>query len=120
MGMISCQIMRWGAAASIAAVSALYVSCGRPVPPVPTVPLAGLDADVRSAIEKAHNEAVAQPKSGQATGRFGMVLEAHTLYEPAALAFQRAIRLDPKEFAWRYYLAIALEFVSQPDQALNA
>ncbi len=73
----------------------LTVSCARPVPPVPTVPLAGLDADVRGAIEKAHDEAVAQPKSGQATGRLGMVLEAHTLYEPAVLAFQRAIRLEP-------------------------
>ena len=96
----------------------LTVSCARPVPPVPTVPLAGLDADVRGAIEKAHDEAVAQPKSGQATGRFGMVLEAHTLYEPAALAFQRAIRLDPKEFAWRYYLAVAQDYASQPEQAL--
>jgi tetratricopeptide (TPR) repeat protein len=112
--------MRWVAAASIAAVSALYVSCARPVPPVPNVPLAGLDADVRSAIEKAYNEAVAQPKSGQATGRFGMVLEAHTLYEPAALAFQRAVRLDPKEFSWRYYLAVAQDYASQPEQALAA
>ena len=96
------------------------VSCARPVPAVPTVPLAGLDADVRGAIEKAYNEAVAQPKSGQATGNLGMVLEAHTLYEPAALAFQRAIRLDPAEFRWRYYLAIALEYASKPDEALAA
>jgi tetratricopeptide (TPR) repeat protein len=36
------------------------------------------------------------------------------------LAFQRAIRLDPKEFAWRYYLAIELDNVSKPDQALQA
>ncbi len=98
----------------------LNVSCARPVPPVPTVPLAGLDADVRGVIEKAYDEAVAQPKSGQATGRLGMVLEAHTLYEPAVLAFQRAIRLDPGEFRWRYYLAIALENASKPDEALAA
>ncbi len=96
------------------------VSCARPVPPVPTVPLAGLDADVRGAIEKAHDEAVAQPNSGQATGRLGMVLEAHTLYEPAVPAFQRAIRLEPKEFAWRYYLAIAIEHTSRPEDALAA
>jgi tetratricopeptide (TPR) repeat protein len=98
----------------------LTVSCTRPVPPVPTVPLAGLDADVRGAIEKAHDEAVAQPQSGQATGRLGMVLEAHTLYEPAVLAFQRAIRLEPKEFAWRYYLVIAVEHTSRPEDALTA
>ena len=98
----------------------LTVSCARPVPPVPAVPLAGLDADVRDAIEKAYNEAVAQPKSGQATGRLGMVLEAHTLYAPAVPAFQRAIRLEPKEFAWRYYLAIAIENTSRTEDALAA
>ena len=98
----------------------LVVSCGPPIPPVPAIPLTGLDADVRGAIKKAYDEAVAQPKSGQATGRLGMVLEAHTLYEPAGLAFQRAIRLDPAEFRWRYYLAIALENTSKPDEALAA
>jgi tetratricopeptide (TPR) repeat protein len=85
-----------------------------------TVQLDGLDADVRGAIEKARDEAVAQPGSGQAAGRLGMVLEAHTLYQPAVLALQRAVRLEPKEFAWRYYLAIALEYSSRPDQALDA
>ena len=98
----------------------LDISCARPVPPVPAVPLAGLDADVRGAIEKARDEALAQPKSGQATGRLGMVLEAHTLFEPAVLAFQRAIVLDPKEFAWPYYLAVAQEYASRPEQALAA
>jgi tetratricopeptide (TPR) repeat protein len=112
--------MRRGAAITVGALAALLVSCAVSVPPVPDVPLAGLDADVRDAIQKARDEAVAQPRSGQASGHFGMVLEAHALYEPAALAFQRAIRLDPKEFAWRYYLAVAQEFASRPEQALAA
>jgi len=112
--------MRWGGAINIAALAALLVSCGRPVPPVPDVSLAGLDPDVRGLIQKARDEAVAQPKSGQASGRFGMVLEAHTLYEPAVLAFQRAILLDPKEFSWRYYLAVAQEYASRPEPALAA
>lgn len=125
MRMVWCQIMKRGAATGVAALAGLfsvllYVSCARPVPPVPTVPLAGLDQDVRGVIQKARDEAVAQPKSGQATGRFGMVLEAHTLHEPAVLAFQRAIVLDPKEFAWRYYLAVAQEYASRPEQALAA
>jgi tetratricopeptide (TPR) repeat protein len=121
--------MKPGAAMSIGAPVALLaglvnvaltVSCARPIPPVPAVPVAGLDADVRAAIEKARAEAVAQPKSGLATGRLGMVLEAHTLYEPAALAFQRAVILEPKEFAWPYYLAVAQEYASRPEQALAA
>jgi superkiller protein 3 len=94
--------------------------CVGPVPPVPIVPLDGLDADVRGAIETARNEAAAEPKSGQAAGRLGMVLEAHTLYQPAVLAFQRAIRLEPKEFAWRYYLALSLDLVPRQEPALAA
>ncbi len=114
--------MKRGAAAiSIGTlVAVLQVSCYRPIPPVPAVSLDGLDPDVRVAIEKARSEAVAQPKSGPASGRFGMVLEAHTLYLPAALAFERAIRLDPNEFAWRYYLALTQEGAAQPEQALAA
>ena len=117
--------MKPRAAAGIATLVAMCavlmdVSCARPDPPVPTVPLTGLDPDVRGEIEKAYDEAVAQPKSGQTTGHLGVVLEAHTLYEPAVLAFQRAIRLDPGEFRWPYYLAIALENTSRLDEALAA
>jgi tetratricopeptide (TPR) repeat protein len=122
---IWCQIVKRGAAIIVATLAALLAgllngSCARPVPPVPDVALAGLDTDVRGAIQKARDEAVAQPASGQASGRFGMVLEAHTLHVPAVLAFQRAIRLDPKEFAWRYYLALELDNASKPDEALAA
>jgi tetratricopeptide (TPR) repeat protein len=118
-------VKRGAAAIRVGALAALLagvftVSCSRPIPPVPAVSLDGLDADVRVAIEKARDEAVAQPRSGQASGRFGMVLEAQTLYLPAALAFERAIRLDPKEFAWRYYLAVAQENAARPEQALAA
>ena len=49
-----------------------------------------------------------------------MVLEANGLYPPAALAYQRAIRLEPKEFAWRYYSALTLEQVSKTQEALDA
>ncbi len=119
------NIVRWRAAITVAVPVALLAgllnaSCGGSVAPVPAVPLEGLDTDVRSAIQKARDEAVAQPKSGQASGHLGMVLEAHTLYQPAVLALQRAVLLDPKEFAWRYYLAIAQEYASRPDQALDA
>jgi tetratricopeptide (TPR) repeat protein len=102
---------------TVASAALLELSCAMSVPPVPEVAVASLDTDVRSAIEKARNEALAQPKNGQASGRLGMVLEAHTLYQPAVLAYQRAIRLEPKEFAWRYYLALSIQ---QPEQALAA
>ncbi len=48
-----------------------------------------------------------------------MVFEANALYPPAVLAYQRAIRLEPKEFAWRYYLALTLQQLSRMDEALD-
>ena len=96
----------------------LALSCARSVPPVPVVSVEGLDADVKSAILKARDQAVAEPKSGEASGNLGMVLEAHTLYQPAALAYQRAVQLAPKDFRWRYYLALCLEKNGELDQAL--
>src|ERR1043166_1676879 len=76
-------------------------SCAGPVPAVPTPSVEGFDAEVRDAILAAHRQAVSEPSNGQASGRLGMVLQAHALYPPAALAYQRAIRLEPDEFAWR-------------------
>jgi tetratricopeptide (TPR) repeat protein len=104
--------------ASVILAALLELSCAKSVPPVPAVTVDGLDTDVKNAILKSRDEAVAQPKSAQASGTLGMVLEAHTLYQPAALAYQRAVRLDPKDFAWRYYLALCQEKNGQLDEAL--
>ncbi len=113
--------MKRQAAIAIAILAAIaQFSCSSAIPPVPTVPLNGLDSDVQNAIETARKEAVAQSKSGQASGRLGMVLQAHTLYPPAVLAYQRAIRLEPKEFAWRYYLGLSLQQSSNPESALES
>jgi tetratricopeptide (TPR) repeat protein len=104
----------------VSAVLLVQLSCVHSVPPVPVVSVDGLDSDVRDAIRTARDQAVAQPKSGRASGNLGMVLEAHELYRPAILAYQRAIRLEPKEFAWRYYLALSLQQDSQLQPALAA
>jgi tetratricopeptide (TPR) repeat protein len=96
----------------------LELSCAKPIPPVPVISVDGLDADVKSAILKARDEAVAQPKSAQASGHLGMVLQAHDLNQPAVPAYRRAVLLDPKDFGWRYYLALCLEKTGSLDQAL--
>ncbi len=91
-----------------------------PVPPIPDPSVDGFNPDVREAVVEAHKQAVAEPASGKATGRLGMVLQAYDLYAPAVLAYQRAVRLEPDAFAWRYYLAVALHQESRLDQALDA
>ena len=95
-------------------------SCAGPVPPVPTPQVAGFDPEVRDAIVTAHQQAAADPSSAQASGRLGMVLQAHAVYQPDLLAYERAIRLEPKEFAWRYYLAVVYQQLSESERALAA
>lgn len=112
--------MKRGLAGPSLTLALFQLFCSGSIPPVPPVTLDGLDADVRGVIQKARDQAVAQPKSGQASGYLGMVLEAHTLYQSAVPAYERAVRLDPKEFRWRYYLALSLEKTGQLDQALSA
>ncbi|HEY6341233.1 MAG TPA: tetratricopeptide repeat protein [Bryobacteraceae bacterium] len=95
-------------------------SCSGRVPPVPKPQVEGFDPEVRDVVMTAYQQAVSQPLSGPASGRFGMVLHAHAMYPLAAAAYQRAIRLQPDEFAWRYYLALTLAQMAKPDEALKA
>jgi tetratricopeptide (TPR) repeat protein len=121
-GVIDCQqFVKRGMAITATVLAALLAwSCAGSVPPVPTVPVRGVDAEVRDAILTARNQAEAQPNNGRASGRLGMMLQAHSLYQPAMLAYERAARLEPKEFAWRYYLALVPQQLSQPEKALDA
>src|SRR5580704_6193779 len=113
--------MKPGAALTVSILASLFLwSCAGPVPPLPTISVEGLDPEVRDVILTAQKQAVAVPASGQASGRLGMALQANSLSQPAMLSYQRAIRLEPKEFAWRYYLALVLQQMSQPEKALDA
>ena len=121
--MLDCQTisMKRAAALTVSILFSLFIwSCAGPVPPLPTVSLDGLDPEVRGAIQTAQKQAAAAPSSGQASGNLGMLLQANSLSQPAILSYQRAIRLEPKEFAWRYYLALVLQQMSQPEKALDA
>jgi tetratricopeptide (TPR) repeat protein len=104
---------------AIVSVLVLCSSCSR-VPPVPKPQVEGFDSEVRDAVLNAYQQAVSQPSSGPASGRLGMVLHAHAIYPPAAAAYQRAIRLQPDEFAWRYYFALTLAQMGSPEKALKA
>jgi tetratricopeptide (TPR) repeat protein len=113
--------MKRGPAFTLSILASLFLwCCAGPVPPLPTLSVEGLDAEVRDAVLTAQKQAVAAPSSGQASGNLGMVLQANSLNQPAMLAYQRAIRLDPREFSWRYYLALGLQQTSQQEKALDA
>jgi tetratricopeptide (TPR) repeat protein len=116
--MISYQKVMTRGIAAVILGTLLELSCAKSIPPVPVISVDGLDADVQSAILKARDDAVAQPKSAQASGHLGMVLQANDFDQPAVPAYRRAVRLDPKDFGWQYYLALCLEKTGALDQAL--
>ena len=80
----------------------------------------GVDSEIRDAIVEAHSKAEAEPDNAEASGRLGMILEAHTMYGPAEQAYRRAIALEPNEFAWKYYLGLTLRDESKLEEALAA
>ncbi len=59
---------------------------------------------VREQVEKAFQAAQANPKSADASGALGMILDTYEQYDSAAICYQRARLLDPIVFRWVYYL----------------
>lgn len=52
---------------------------------------------------KLYFAALFQPRTPEASGRLGMLLHSQSQVEDALYWYQRAIRLDPRDFAWQYY-----------------
>lgn len=65
------------------------------------------DERVRAKVEEARQAVAGDPRSGAAWGRLGSVLLAHEREAAAAVAYQRAVALDPDEPRWPYLLARA-------------
>ena len=74
------------------------------LPALPKLSTADFLPAIRQQIKQADAAARANPRSADASGTLGMVLDAHQQYESAALCYERARRLDPRVFRWVYYL----------------
>jgi tetratricopeptide (TPR) repeat protein len=84
------------------------------VGPPPEVPANIADPEVREAIEAARNQLVADPRSADLWGRYGMVLRVHNFEGEADGCFAQAERLDPRDARWPYLRGLFAE-VNQPD-----
>ena len=89
------------------AVSLLLCACSRrpDLPALPELRIETFQPSVRSEVEEAWASVKASPLDTAANGRLGMVLHAHEQFGAAKVMYQRARALDPKQFAWPYYLA---------------
>lgn len=78
-----------------------------PVPDPDTSEMLSLAADT---IGSARAAVLRAPDAAEAWGGFGEALDAHKLYDAAAVAYGRAHELAPAEFRWAYLLAVVEDF----------
>ena len=82
---------------------------------IPTPRLDGAEPAVRQRIASLQADLRADPGNGDAWGRYGMVLEAHTFTDEAIAAYRRAHELAPTTFRWPYLLAALIDERSAAD-----
>lgn len=76
------------------------------------------DAEVVAAIQKARAAVAEEPKSANAWGRLGQVMQIHNYFDPALAAYAEAIRLDPRNPDWSYLRASILLVRASPTDAI--
>jgi tetratricopeptide (TPR) repeat protein len=78
----------------------------------------GMEPQVAQKIRQLEQQTRDNPKDAAAWGKLGMTLDVHGLNENSIECYQKAAELDPQEFRWVYYCAIALKENASED-ALN-
>ena len=75
---------------------------------------------VRGIVEGALDAAQAAPTRPSTIARLGMVLHAYDKFEGAARCYERALELQPGQFAWLYYLGSVRAELGRHNEALDA
>lgn len=76
---------------------------------IPEPQLAGAEPAVRQRLTTQAADLRADPENGDAWGRYGMTLEAHTFTDEAIAAYRQAHELSPGTFRWPYLLAALVD-----------
>lgn len=90
---------------------AALVCCACSGPPtddgIPGVDPESVEPQVASKIETARERVRREPRSADAWGALGQLLQAHDLQRRAASAYDRAMELAPEDYRWPYLAALA-------------
>jgi tetratricopeptide (TPR) repeat protein len=103
--------------AVIVLVASPFAVAGAELPSLPKLNMADFQPAIRKQVQQADTIARAHPRSAEASGKLGMVLDAYQQYESAALCYERARRIDARSFAWAYYLGSVKLHQGKYDQA---
>ncbi|MEZ5063587.1 MAG: tetratricopeptide repeat protein [bacterium] len=99
---------------TLIAVTWILAGCGdgaeraanrTPTEEPPAYPTEDTEPQVVSALAAARAAVVSSPGAADAWGRYGILLDAHDLYGPAATCYRAAHGLAPDAFDWLYLLA---------------
>ena len=82
-------------------------SSSREQPDLPS--LSETYSDVAEAIQQRYDEVVANPVSGDAWGKYGMVLDAHEFRDESIPCYKRAVELQPDDPKWAWLLASRIQ-----------
>ncbi|MFM7149156.1 MAG: tetratricopeptide repeat protein, partial [Gemmataceae bacterium] len=80
-----------------------YSTWFAPTHPLPELSLESVEPEVANLVQAEMRRLQEQPRSSEAWGRFGKILLANGLAEPAMYCFEQAARLDRREPRWPYY-----------------
>lgn len=96
-----------------------FYSCGQRPAPLPQVDVSRFGPAIRAQVEPAYAAARARPLDAAATGKLGMLLEAHRQDQSALLCYRRAHSLDPHAFRWLYLLGKSEAALGQSSAAIS-
>ena len=82
---------------------------------IPNPRLEGTEPAVRQRLASLQADLRAAAGNGDAWGRYGMALEAHTFTDEAIVAYRHAHELSPRTFRWPYLLAALVDERSAAD-----
>ena len=100
---------------SLTLLLAVATATTLPAQQIPVPQLDGAEPAVRQRLTTLQADLRANAQSGDAWGRYGMTLEAHTFTEEAIAAYGRAHELSPRTFRWPYLLAALVDERSAAD-----
>jgi len=93
----------------IAVSIGLLLACCAGAPEPPDTDASGMEPRVARALEAARAEVLGAPRSAEAWGGLGAVLQAHDLVGQARFCYDQAQQLDAHDFRWAYLGAVAAE-----------
>ncbi|HEY3132157.1 MAG TPA: tetratricopeptide repeat protein, partial [Acidobacteriota bacterium] len=90
------------------------------IPKLPRLELQNFAPPIRRQLQEAFDDARSHPSDGAAAGRLGMLFQAYSQFEAAAVCYQRARVLQPEEWKWIYYHGVAQALLGRHEQAAAA